>query len=133
MIGLKLRIRIESVFVVISIHPFYAYLSVSSMAITFNCTQCGKSYTIDDSLAGKHAKCSCGTEMTVPAPSAPRLPQRQVGGQQGDLMALDGTIGIISLVVALIMSIVVLIGLPIGIWGIIVLNDVNVKVAFRRG
>ncbi len=40
------------------------------MAITFNCTQCGKSYTIDDSLAGKQAKCSCGTEMTVPAPSA---------------------------------------------------------------
>ena len=203
MIGLKLRIRIESVFVVISIHPFYAYLSVSSMAITFNCTQCGKSYTIDDSLAGKQAKCSCGTEMTVPAPSAapaapaaplspfaapapgqlppaaPMLGQpmpaapmpaspysppgaafaphgrvsggreealrrvkmpallmmittgimlclyplalinnlmeigagAQVGGQQGDLMALDGTIGLISLIVALIMSIVVLIGL----------------------
>jgi len=35
----------------------------------------------------------------------------QVGGQQGDLMALDGTIGLISLIVALIMSIVVLIGL----------------------
>ena len=105
------------------------------MAITFNCTQCGKSYTIDDSLAGKQAKCSCGTEMTVPAVQPQRLPQhqRQVGGQQGDLMALDGTIGIISLVVALIMSIVVLIGLPIGIWGIIVLNDVNVKAAFRRG
>ncbi len=40
------------------------------MAITFNCSQCGKSYTLDDSLAGKQAKCSCGTEMTVPAPSA---------------------------------------------------------------
>ena len=40
------------------------------MAITFNCAQCGKSYTLDDSLAGKQAKCSCGTEMTVPAPSA---------------------------------------------------------------
>jgi hypothetical protein len=48
---------------------FYAYLSVSSMAITFNCAQCGKSYTLDDSLAGKQAKCSCGIEMTVPAPS----------------------------------------------------------------
>ena len=45
------------------------------MAITFNCTQCGKSYTIDDSLAGKQAKCSCGTQMTVPAPSpAPAAP-----------------------------------------------------------
>ena len=40
------------------------------MAITFNCAQCGKSYTLDDSLAGKQAKCSCGIEMTVPAPSA---------------------------------------------------------------
>jgi len=113
------------------------------MAITFNCTQCGKSYTIDDSLAGKHAKCSCGTEMTVPAPSV-RWSWRSLttsenassvdddyyrnnalpisigpyqkpdgnwrGGQQGDFMALNGTIGIISLVVALIMSIVVLIG-----------------------
>ena len=141
------------------------------MAITFNCAQCGKSYTLDDSLAGKQAKCSCGIEMTVPAPgqlppAAPMLGQpmpaapysppgaafaphgrvsggreealrrvkmpallmmittgimlclyplalinnlmeigagAQVGGQQGDLMALDGTIGIISLVVALIM------------------------------
>jgi hypothetical protein len=44
------------------------------MAITFNCTQCGKSYTLDDSLAGKQAKCSCGTEMTVPAPSAAPAP-----------------------------------------------------------
>ena len=44
------------------------------MAITFNCAQCGKSYTLDDSLAGKQAKCSCGTEMTVPAPSAPAPP-----------------------------------------------------------
>ena len=45
------------------------------MAITFNCAQCGKSYTLDDSLAGKQAKCSCGTEMTVPAPSpAPLAP-----------------------------------------------------------
>ena len=241
------------------------------MAITFNCTQCGKSYTIDDSLAGKQAKCSCGTEMTVPAPSAapaapaapvalpaapaspfaapaspfvapapgqlppaaPMLGQpmpaapmpaspyappgaafaphgrvsggreealrrvkmpallmmittgimlclyplalignlmnigagTQAGGQQGDYMVLNGTLGIISLVVGLIMSIVVLIGLrkmmilesygfsmatmilsmipclspccifglPLGIWGIIVLNDENVKAAFRRG
>ena len=45
------------------------------MAITFNCAQCGKSYTLDDSLAGKQAKCSCGTQMTVPAPSpAPAVP-----------------------------------------------------------
>ena len=44
------------------------------MAITFNCAQCGKSYTLDDSLAGKQAKCSCGTEMTVPAPSAAPAP-----------------------------------------------------------
>ena len=234
------------------------------MAITFNCTQCGKSYTIDDSLAGKQAKCSCGIEMTVPAPSvapaapaapvspfaapaspfvapapgqlppaAPMLGQpmpaapmpgspysppgaafaphgrvsggreealrrvkmpallmmittgimlclyplalignlmnigagTQAGGQQGDYMVLNGTFGIISLVVGLIMSLVVLIGLrkmmtlesygfsmaamilsmipclspccifglPLGIWGIIVLNDENVKAAFRRG
>jgi hypothetical protein len=89
----------------------------------------------------------------------------QVGGQQGDLMPLEGTIEIISLVVTLIMSIVVLIGarkmmtlesygfsmatmilsmipclspccifgLPLGIWGIIVLNDENVKAEFRKG
>jgi hypothetical protein len=44
------------------------------MAITFNCAQCGKSYTLDDSLAGKQAKCSCGTQMTVPAPSAAPVP-----------------------------------------------------------
>ena len=44
------------------------------MAITFNCAQCGKSYTLDDSLAGKQAKCSCGIEMTVPAPSAAPVP-----------------------------------------------------------
>jgi hypothetical protein len=53
---------------------FYSYLSVCSMAITFNCAQCGKSYTLDDSLAGKQAKCSCGTQMTVPAPSAAPVP-----------------------------------------------------------
>ena len=40
------------------------------MAITFSCAQCGKSYTLDDSLAGKQAKCPCGTEITVPAPSS---------------------------------------------------------------
>jgi hypothetical protein len=89
----------------------------------------------------------------------------QAGGQEGDFMVLNGTFGIISVVVALIMSIVVLIGLrkmmtlesygfsmatmiismipclspccifglPLGIWGIIVLNDENVKAAFRRG
>jgi len=44
------------------------------MAITFNCAQCGKSYTLDDSLAGKQAKCSCGIEMTVPAPSPAPVP-----------------------------------------------------------
>ena len=222
------------------------------MAITFNCAQCGKSYTLDDSLAGKQAKCSCGIEMTVPAPSAapvpppiapaapaspfaagqlppaapmpgqpmpgPYAPPRadfaphgrvsdgreealrrvkmpallmmittgimiclyplalignlmnigagaQAGGQGGDYMVFEGTFGIISLVVGLIMSIVILIGLrkmmilesygfsmatmilsmipclspccifglPLGIWGIIVLNDENVKAAFRRG
>lgn len=44
------------------------------MTITFNCAQCGKSYTLDDSLAGKQAKCPCGTKMTVPAPPAPVAP-----------------------------------------------------------
>jgi hypothetical protein len=52
----------------------YYYLSVLFMAITFNCAQCGKSYTLDDSLAGKQAKCSCGIEMTVPAPSPAPVP-----------------------------------------------------------
>jgi hypothetical protein len=214
------------------------------MAITFNCAQCGKSYTLDDSLAGKQAQCACGTEMTVPAPSpapvapvspfaapatgqlppAAPMPESpysppgasfaphgrapggreealrrvkmpallmmittgimlclypialiinlvkigqgaQGGGQQADLAVVDGVAGIIGIVLGLIMSVVILIGakkmmklesygfamttmilsmlpcfspccifgLPIGIWGIIVLNDENVKAAFRRG
>ena len=53
------------VFVVSSIYPFYAYLSISSMAITFKCTQCGKSCRFDDPLVCNLAKWSCDTEMTV--------------------------------------------------------------------
>jgi len=58
------------------------------MAITFNCTQCGKSYTLDDSLAGKQAKCSCGTEMTVPAPSAPVAPTPFAASAPGQFPAV---------------------------------------------
>ena len=47
------------------------------MSITFACGQCGKSFTVDDSLGGKTGRCKqCGGTMTIPfagadAPAAP--------------------------------------------------------------
>lgn len=52
------------------------------MSISFRCPDCGKPYTLDDSLAGRKARCkNCQLIMIVPGPvdsrgeSAPRRPQ----------------------------------------------------------
>jgi WD40 repeat protein len=38
------------------------------MAIAFSCTQCGKQFNVDASLAGKRIKCkACGAGLTIPA------------------------------------------------------------------
>src|SRR5262245_14312374 len=39
------------------------------MAIAFSC-MCGRHFQVADALAGKRAKCPCGTTMTVPTPEA---------------------------------------------------------------
>ena len=42
--------------------------------IRFNCPGCGRAFQVDDSLAGKHAKCrACGQRMQVPAVEPPLL------------------------------------------------------------
>lgn len=42
------------------------------MSLSFPCTSCGRTYTVNDSLAGKKAKCkACGAEMRIPTPAAP--------------------------------------------------------------
>jgi len=43
--------------------------------IQFSCPGCGKAFRVDDSSAGKHAKCrACGQRMQVPAAEPPPLP-----------------------------------------------------------
>ena len=42
------------------------------MAITFDCPECGKSFDLEDSMAGRKAACECGAVLFVPeAPDAP--------------------------------------------------------------
>lgn len=42
------------------------------MPLSFSCVACGRPYTVDDALAGRRARCkACGTEMRIPARSAP--------------------------------------------------------------
>ena len=37
------------------------------MSITFTCTWCNRSFTVDEKLAGKRGKCkSCGSQMKIP-------------------------------------------------------------------
>jgi hypothetical protein len=38
------------------------------VSITFKCNLCGKGYRVKDELAGKKAKCSCGTSIAIPKP-----------------------------------------------------------------
>ena len=45
------------------------------VVIQFKCPHCAKAFRVDDSLAGKHAKCSgCGQRIEVPAPPLDFLP-----------------------------------------------------------
>ena len=37
----------------------------------FSCAACGKQYTWKPQLAGKKAKCACGSSLVVPAAAAP--------------------------------------------------------------
>jgi dienelactone hydrolase len=41
------------------------------MSISFNCSQCGRSYTVDDAFAGKKVRCKpCGATMRIPSSSS---------------------------------------------------------------
>jgi dienelactone hydrolase len=41
------------------------------MSISFTCSQCGRSYTVDDAFAGRKVRCKpCGAEMRIPSPSS---------------------------------------------------------------
>lgn len=47
------------------------------MAIEFDCSGCGRTYRVDESLAGKRTKCKiCDAILTVPAPKAARPASR---------------------------------------------------------
>ena len=43
---------------------------MSAPAISFSCHACQKKFSTPASLAGKSVKCSCGTQLTIPMPSA---------------------------------------------------------------
>ncbi len=44
------------------------------MAISFSCINCAKKYKVDDSLAGKTAKCQgCGQPIKIPQPTMPEV------------------------------------------------------------
>ena len=63
------------------------------MAISFSCRRCDKPYHLDDSLAGKRARCKqCGLEFDIPRPapsravarsSAPSTASRPASGLRG--------------------------------------------------
>ncbi|MHB8865552.1 MAG: hypothetical protein ACYC6N_24510 [Pirellulaceae bacterium] len=40
------------------------------MSISFACSQCGKRYSVTDQMAGKRAKCGCGSQLLVPLSSS---------------------------------------------------------------
>lgn len=47
--------------------------------INFNCTSCGKAYSVADNLAGRKAKCkTCGTSVVVPEPAKGGLTSNDV-------------------------------------------------------
>lgn len=57
------------------------------MAISFGCERCGKAYKLDDSLAGKKAKCKqCGLEFRIPEPAMARSAEATIAN---DLYGLD--------------------------------------------
>lgn len=54
---------------------FGAALSGVPMSITFTCPNCGRSFTVDDRMAGKRGKCkSCGGAIRVPEPASESSP-----------------------------------------------------------
>ncbi len=64
------------------------------MAIELKCAECGKSYQLKDSLAGKRVKCKCGCSMAVPTPPAAAddplgLGDAGLPGPLGDLLDSD--------------------------------------------
>ena len=44
------------------------------MTIAFKCPQCGKVFRVADEMAGKKARCNCGTVIGVPRPAAAQAP-----------------------------------------------------------
>ena len=52
---------------------FLQRLSNSSLAIRFECPECGKTLSVQDQLAGKKVKCPCGA-VVVANPSGPTAP-----------------------------------------------------------
>ena len=59
-------------------HP----LSDSSLAIRFECPECGKTLSVQDQLAGKKVKCPCGAVVVANSSAAPAAPQRPVAPVQ---------------------------------------------------
>ncbi|BBO35011.1 hypothetical protein [Lacipirellula parvula] len=51
-------------------------MSDNPLRIAVRCTSCGKSYKLDQTLAGKKAKCSCGARIDIP-PLAAQSPSTQ--------------------------------------------------------
>ena len=57
------------------------------MSISFSCERCGKTYKLDESLAGKKAKCKqCGNEFRIPEPVMARATS---AGSAADPYGLD--------------------------------------------
>ncbi|MEC9091865.1 MAG: RDD family protein [Planctomycetota bacterium] len=54
------------------------------MSISFNCPKCRKKLSVPDNMAGKVAKCPCGTMLKIPVPRQPEQSSTQsvVSGQQ---------------------------------------------------
>ena len=46
------------------------------MPLTFDCERCGRRYSLDESLAGRHGRCkACNHPFTVPGGAAPAAPE----------------------------------------------------------
>jgi DNA-directed RNA polymerase subunit RPC12/RpoP len=71
--------------------------------IQFKCPGCGKAFRVDDSAAGKHAKCqACGQNIRVPAdfvrtkPVLAGTPPSPAFANQPDFNAVLGELGLLS-------------------------------------
>src|SRR5215213_5722809 len=64
-------------------------MPVTTKEVKFNCANCRREYRWKPELAGKQARCKCGTVMTVPkTPPAPPAPREDEAGGIDDLYAL---------------------------------------------